>query len=138
MILFGVTAMFRALFAVLIVAFASLHGASIAIVGGGSSGLVSAWLLEQEHDVTLYEKQDRLGGHAYTVEVALEGNTYPIDAGFEFFSDEMFPTFIKLLSILDVEIHSFPLNYTFFTANNKKAVVLPPIVDGKIEWESFL
>ena len=45
----------------------------IGIIGGGAAGLASAWLLEHEHDVTLFEKDDRLGGHAHTVEIEAHG-----------------------------------------------------------------
>src|SRR5688572_14665137 len=41
----------------------------IAVVGGGVAGLVAASLLHEDHDITLYESEYRLGGHAHTVEV---------------------------------------------------------------------
>ena len=65
----------------------------IAVIGSGGAGLFTAWLLERDHQVTLFEKQTRLGGHADTVKVELDGQTFPIDAGFEFLSSEMFPRF---------------------------------------------
>ena len=43
----------------------------IAIVGAGVSGLVTAHLLRDEHDVTVFEAQDRAGGHAWTIDVDL-------------------------------------------------------------------
>ncbi len=45
----------------------------VAIIGGGGVGLTTAWLLDGSHAVTLYEKQDRLGGHAHTITLDLEG-----------------------------------------------------------------
>ena len=47
---------------------ASPAGRRIAVVGSGISGLSCAWLLSQEHDVTLFEADDRLGGHSNTVD----------------------------------------------------------------------
>ena len=38
----------------------------VGIIGGGIAGLAAAWLLDEEHEVTLFEKRDRLGGHAHT------------------------------------------------------------------------
>jgi protoporphyrinogen oxidase len=40
----------------------------IAIIGGGVSGLVTAYLLSDEHDITLFEANDYLGGHTHTVD----------------------------------------------------------------------
>ena len=45
----------------------------IAVIGSGISGLVSAYLLNKKHDVTLFEKNDYLGGHTHTHEI-LDGN----------------------------------------------------------------
>ena len=53
----------------------------IGIIGAGASGLIAAWLLQEHHDVTVFEKQDRLGGHAHTVDIAVDGKLIPIDAG---------------------------------------------------------
>jgi predicted NAD/FAD-binding protein len=49
------------------------RGQRIAVVGSGISGLASAWLLSQQHMVTLYEAGDYLGGHTHTVDVTVEG-----------------------------------------------------------------
>lgn len=68
----------------------------IAIVGGGGAGLTTAWLLEGEHQVTLYEKQDRLGGHAHTINLEVAGEQVSIDAGFEFISRNPTLNYISL------------------------------------------
>ena len=54
----------------------------IAIVGTGVSGLVSAHLLARRHDVTLFEADDRPGGHAHTVTVDLPDGSFDVDTGF--------------------------------------------------------
>lgn len=112
--------------------------ARVAIIGGGAAGLTSTWLLEQDYEVTLFEQQNRLGGHANTIQVEADGKTFPIDAGFEFFSDAMFPHFKNLLKILNVTTRKYSLTYTFFTADGEEVITLPPVHDGGIEWESFL
>ena len=45
----------------------------IAVIGSGISGLGAAWLLSKQHDVTVFEKQDRIGGHANTVNAQFRG-----------------------------------------------------------------
>ncbi len=75
----------------------------IAVVGAGISGLASAWLLAQHHDVTLFEAGDYLGGHTNTVDVTLEGSTHPVDTGFLVFNEKTYPNLIALFAHLAVE-----------------------------------
>lgn len=74
----------------------------IAIVGAGISGMVAAYLLHQDHEVTVFEGADYIGGHTNTVEVRMEGQTYAVDTGFIVFNDWTYPNFIALLRKLGV------------------------------------
>jgi predicted NAD/FAD-binding protein len=74
----------------------------IAVVGSGISGLVSAYQLAREHEVTLFEAADRLGGHTHTVDVEHAGRAYAVDTGFIVFNDWTYPNFIQLLDELQV------------------------------------
>jgi predicted NAD/FAD-binding protein len=75
----------------------------IAIVGAGIAGLGSAWLLQRQgHAVTLFEANDRLGGHSHTVDVTLGGVTAPVDTGFLVFNDRTYPNLIALFAELGV------------------------------------
>src|SRR5262245_41056852 len=108
----------------------------IGIVGAGAAGLCTAWLLEQDHDVTLFEQSQRLGGHAHTVEVEQAGERVGVDAGFEFFSGGRFPTFLRLLNRLGVELNHYPLTATFYTPDNCYTCLLPPLRDGRASWSA--
>ena len=74
----------------------------IAIVGTGISGLTSAYLLSKEHIVHVYEAQEYIGGHVYTLPVHLNGISYEIDTGFIVFNDRTYPNFNKLLNKINV------------------------------------
>lgn len=74
----------------------------VAVIGAGISGLVCAYLLAGVHDVTLYEKEERLGGHTNTVVVTHEDRSIPVDTGFIVFNERNYPRFCALLQRLGV------------------------------------
>jgi len=74
----------------------------IAVVGSGISGLASAWLLSQKHQVTLYEAGDSLGGHTNTVDVTLEGVCHPVDTGFLVYNTHTYPNLTAMFAHLGV------------------------------------
>lgn len=74
----------------------------IAIIGSGISGLTSAYLLNRQHSITLFEASNWVGGHTHTVDVRVNGRDYAIDTGFIVFNDWTYPNFIKLLGQLGV------------------------------------
>jgi len=74
----------------------------IAVIGTGVSGLSAAWLLSHRHDVTVYEKAVRLGGHANTIDVADQGRIVPVDMGFIVYNPETYPNLTALFEHLDV------------------------------------
>jgi predicted NAD/FAD-binding protein len=74
----------------------------IAIVGTGISGMTCAYLLNRQHDITVFEANDYVGGHTATKEVEVNGKQYAIDTGFIVYNDWTYPNFIKLLDKLGV------------------------------------
>ena len=74
----------------------------IAVIGSGISGLASAYYLSKAHEVTVFEADDRIGGHTATVDVKLGTRRYAIDTGFIVFNDWTYPNFIALMDELGV------------------------------------
>lgn len=74
----------------------------IAVVGGGIAGLGAAWSLSRRHEVTLYESNCRLGGHANTVEVDDDGRAVAVDTGFIVYNIRNYPNLIALFDTLGV------------------------------------
>ncbi|HZW60586.1 MAG TPA: FAD-dependent oxidoreductase [Woeseiaceae bacterium] len=70
----------------------------IAIVGSGIAGNTAAWQLRREHDITVFEAADRIGGHAHTVDVETADGVLPVDTGFIVFNDRTYPEFNRLLT----------------------------------------
>ncbi len=64
----------------------------IAIIGSGISGLTCAHYLHKDHDITLFEANDYVGGHTATVDVEVASGKYAIDTGFIVFNDRTIPT----------------------------------------------
>lgn len=75
---------------------------SVAVVGSGIAGLSAAWLLSQKHDVTLFEADHRLGGHAHTAEAPGCRGPVPVDTGFIVYNEGNYPNFTALLAHLGV------------------------------------
>ena len=75
----------------------------IAIIGTGISGNVAAYYLNKEHDITVYEANDYLGGHTHTHNIKLEGKSYSVDTGFIVFNYKTYPNFTGLLEELGVK-----------------------------------
>jgi len=74
----------------------------IAIIGSGISGLVCGYLLHKEHEITLFESNDYIGGHTYTHPFQLKDQLYKIDTGFIVYNTITYPNFSNLLEILKV------------------------------------
>jgi uncharacterized protein len=75
----------------------------IAIVGSGIAGLTAARRLDPEHELTIFEAADYIGGHTNTVDVELEGRRWAVDTGFIVFNDWTYPNFIALMNEIGVE-----------------------------------
>ncbi|MEO1911336.1 MAG: FAD-dependent oxidoreductase [Paracoccus sp. (in: a-proteobacteria)] len=82
--------------------------ARVAVIGGGISGLGTAWLLDPHHDVTLFEAETRPGGHARTVEAL----GTPVDTGFIVCNRRTYPLFIPMLEHLGVALEKSDMTFS--------------------------
>jgi predicted NAD/FAD-binding protein len=85
--------------------------AKIAIIGTGISGLAAAYLLNRRHEVTVYERAERIGGHARTVTVNYGGRTIPVDTGFIVFNEKNYPHLSAMFRHLDVPVHKSDMTF---------------------------
>ena len=84
----------------------------IAVIGSGISGLSAAYLLSQHHNVTLFEKNDYLGGHTRTVIARpAPGIEIPVDTGFIVFNYRNYPLLAQLFAELDVPVHKSDMSF---------------------------
>ena len=87
----------------------------IAIIGSGISGQTCGYLLSQQHQVTLFEANDYLGGHTATIDLDIDNKTLAVDTGFIVFNDRTYPNFIKLMK--QVGVASKPTEMSFSVHN---------------------
>lgn len=93
----------------------------IAVLGAGISGLGSAYILSSKHEVDLYEKEDRLGGHARTTMVQDEDKIFGVDTGFLVFNHPTYPLLTKLFKELDVKIENSDMSFAFWDKDINRA-----------------
>jgi predicted NAD/FAD-binding protein len=84
----------------------------IAIVGAGVSGLVAAHLLHREHDISVFEASDWVGGHTHTVRVEAGAGAYDVDTGFIVMNDRNYPNFERLLGKLGVATQPSSMSFS--------------------------
>ncbi|WP_421716976.1 NAD(P)/FAD-dependent oxidoreductase [Arcobacter arenosus] len=86
----------------------------IAVIGAGISGLGSAYLLSKKHNVDIFEKENRLGGHARTTQIMNDGKQFGVDTGFLVFNHQTYPLLTKLFKELDVKIEKSDMSFAFW------------------------
>lgn len=108
----------------------------IGVIGTGAAGLSAAWLLRRKHDVTLFEKDSRVGGHTSTVVIdsGPDAGT-PVDTGFIVFNDRNYPTLLKLFAQLGCEARDSDMSFGFhskvnglaYSASNLAGLLAQPV-----------
>jgi predicted NAD/FAD-binding protein len=98
----------------------------VGVIGAGVSGMATAWLLQDDHHVTLMDRAPRLGGHVETIPVAICGHTLHAELGPRFFFETAYPYFLGLLRLLAVPIRWHDARVSFTNVALGHTVVLPP------------
>lgn len=96
--------------------------AKIAIIGAGISGLGAAFLLHRDHDIAVFEKSGRIGGHARTLDVEYNGRQIYVDTGFIVYNERNYPHLTALFRYIGVATQKS--NMTFGVTAD----------DGALEW----
>ena len=90
----------------------------VAVIGSGISGNTLAYLLNKNHDVTLYEKDKRIGGHSHTHEIVINNKKVNVDTGFIVFNKKTYPLFTSLLNNLGVKYENSNMSFSVFSKEN--------------------
>lgn len=83
----------------------------VAVIGSGVAALSCAWLLSQRHEVVVYERADRLGGHSNTVTAKTPQGDVAVDTGFIVFNDATYPNLIALFEHLGVKTRATDMSF---------------------------
>jgi len=83
----------------------------IAVIGAGVAGLGAAWLLSRKHDVVVYERESRFGGHSCTVEAPTPAGRQPVDVGFIVFNERNYPNLVALFEHLGVPTEQSDMSF---------------------------
>ena len=86
---------------------------SIGIIGSGITGLSASWLLHKKYDITLFEKNDYLGGHTHTHDVTEGDKELAIDSGFIVYNEKNYPNLVGLFRQLEVKTQSTDMSFAF-------------------------
>ena len=89
-------------------------GQKVAVIGGGVAGIVAAYLLQEKHQVTLFEKNRYLGGHTNTIEIEDGPDAgLAVDTGFIVLNDKTYPLFHRFLERLDIATRKTEMSFGF-------------------------
>lgn len=81
-------------------------------MGSGISGIGAAWALKNRHDVTLYESEDRPGGHARTIDIDMGDITLPVDTGFIVYNERNYPNLTNLFASLGTKTKDSDMSFS--------------------------
>jgi uncharacterized protein len=99
--------------------------ARVAIVGSGISGASAAWALHRTHDVTLFEKDSRAGGHTATVDIDYDGHAIAVDTGFIVYNEANYPNLTALFAHLGIATHESNMSFSL------------SLDQGRLEWSGL-
>ena len=85
---------------------------TLAVVGTGMAGMSAAYFLKDRFDITVYEKNDYVGGHTNTITVKTDEETVDFDTGFMVFNEETYPNMINLFKNLEVPYKDTSMSFS--------------------------
>ena len=87
---------------------------NVAVIGSGVAGLTAAYILNRQHNVTVFEKNDYVGGHTHTILIDKGPDKgTPVDTGFIVMNHANYPLFTMLLSQLGVELRNSDMSFGY-------------------------
>jgi predicted NAD/FAD-binding protein len=98
----------------------------VAIIGAGVAGMATAWFLQHGHEVTLFDREAHLGGHALTCPVSVRGHRIHAETGPRFFWDASYPYVVALFRLLGLRLTWCEMRLAFFHRARRHTLVLPP------------
>lgn len=104
------------------------NGRKLAVVGSGIAGLGAAWALSRRNDVTLFERELRLGGHSRTIDVVMGEQLVPVDTGFIVYNERNYPNLTRLFDALDVPNEPSDMSFAVSRPDFEFAASLPAIL----------
>ena len=84
----------------------------IAVIGTGIAGMSAAWLLNRKHDITVFERENRVGGHSNTVDVPGTRGGIPVDTGFIVYNEKNYPNLTALFRHLSVPTKASEMSFS--------------------------
>lgn len=88
-------------------------GQRIAIIGSGISGLGAAWALNEDNEITIFEADERIGGHSNTVDVTTDDGVTSVDTGFIVYNEVTYPNLTRLFATLGVATDPSDMSFSF-------------------------
>ena len=97
-----------------------MSAANIAVIGSGIAGLSAAWLLSKSQNVTVFEKNARLGGHSNTIMAQVAGGQVPVDTGFIVYNEQNYPNLTAFFDHLDVPTAPSSMSFAVSIAEGRR------------------
>jgi predicted NAD/FAD-binding protein len=97
------------------------------------AGVSLAFLLNGRRDVVLLEAAGSLGGNVESVSIELDGESFPVDIGAQYFNPALYPNYLNLIDLLGLtpQMHSSPATITEFSDGEAKPRFLSPLLPGR-------
>lgn len=89
----------------------------LAIVGSGISAMTVAYYLREKYEISIFDKNDYLGGHTHTHKISEAGKDFTIDTGFIVFNEATYPNLLKLFTELGVEARKSDMSFAVSNLN---------------------